>query len=515
METGLPRPIGPMPNIGETRPVMDRTGVPGPPPAEIMPLPQNSFQRGDMTSELLRDPRPLSTDTYERTRREEKKADAPKEPREREEAAYQLELGERKARMKNEALETILAYERLGRSPRLIPAARLLRPIPGETAPVSAPEPAPDPEGEAGSARPDTPESRPPEEMDKPPLPGEGAPARGFAPPKAALKTEPALPRREAPPWARPPEAVSETPSGPAGLELPPKLSAQAPEAAAYEPPPADSEPYPARPAPAAPEGGERAAVAVALSAPELERRPRGPQKATGVDPDASPERKTGLPAGGREAPIEAAGRAARAAGSPAAGETRSAPENLRKLSQPPYWLYLFGGDVPRYADEEEARALPSRRARRAQPDWTGEHLTMAEAARLAAVLHNVYFGGDGSFERDEPWYRPFVRYALNHGILRAGEFEEPEAPVTRGYLAEILARCVPDAALPPINPLVTIPDVREGEGWGESALKMVRAGVFAPVGPLGLFDPERLVTRREASVYVGRIITPSDRRRL
>ena len=67
---------------------------------------------------------------------------------------------------------------------------------------------------------------------------------------------------------------------------------------------------------------------------------------------------------------------------------------------------------------------------------------------------------------------------------------------------------------MPVVNPLTTVSDVKEGIGYGSSALKMVRAGVFAPVGPLELFDPERLVTRREASVYVGRILTPSDRRR-
>ena len=169
---------------------------------------------------------------------------------------------------------------------------------------------------------------------------------------------------------------------------------------------------------------------------------------------------------------------------------------------------------MPRYTDEEEARAIRSRRGRRAEPDWTAETLTMADAVRLAAVLHSVYFGGDGAFGQAKPWYMPYLRYALEQGILYAGEFGSPDDPVTRGHLADILARCVPDEALPAINPNTTVSDVKEGAGYGSSAIKMVRAGVFAPVGPLELFDPERLVTRREAAVYVGRILTPSDRRR-
>lgn len=510
METGLPRPILPIPNIGETRPIMDRTGMPGPPPAEIMPLPQNSFQRSDMTAELLRDPRPLSPDAGERIRREVRKAADPKAPSEKEEAAYQLELGAKKAQ--NEALETILAYERLGR--RLSPA-RSLRPYPIQT-PENAPaSPAPDTKGEKGSIRPGLPGDLPPEEGSLPPQQGRPAPAEGLTPPGAPPDLVPARPGPGHTP-VRPPQAALETDPGAAPsagpADWPDRVPpAPAPERTETEAPAAFVEPRPARPAFNPPEG----AAQVAFSVPEPGGRRAKLERAAGADSEAAPERGLESPRFGvRRAPAGPAEASARAVRSPAAGEARGAPENLRKLSQMPYWLYLFGGEVPRYADEEEARALPSRRARRSQPEWTGENLTLAEAVRLAAVLHNVYYGGDGAFERDTPWYRPFVAYALAHGIIKDGEFEEPEAPVTRGFFAEILARCVPDAALPALNPLAVVPDVREGEGWGDSALKMVRAGVFAPVGPLGLFDPERLVTRREASVYVGRVITPSDRRR-
>jgi hypothetical protein len=208
---------------------------------------------------------------------------------------------------------------------------------------------------------------------------------------------------------------------------------------------------------------------------------------------------------------IDAAREALQQSGAP---DSRGSIENLQRFTKLPFYLYLFGGEMPRYTDEEEARAIRSRRGRRAEPDWTAETLTMADAVRLAAVLHSVYFGGDGAFGQAKPWYMPYLRYALEQGILYAGEFGAPDDPVTRGHLADILARCVPDEALPAINPHTTVSDVKEGVGYGSSAIKMVRAGVFAPVGPLELFDPERLVTRREAAVYVGRILTPSDRRR-
>jgi hypothetical protein len=478
VETGLPRPILPIGLVREVREIADRSGMTGP-PVEVMPLPENSFQQSDMTAEMLKDPRLLNLDTFEKSSEDEDVARSPDggKPAEEDDAAYQLELGARKApeRTKSEALETMLAYERLGRSLRRV-----------------APGIAPRPQEEAGEAKAPVSAPRPPLGGKPPSVPSSQGHVDEMA--EGAHPVPPGL--EEASPLDFPP--AGPRPSG--------GVQGQDRDALGHEM--SNGEPNTINPA----RTGETRPHGRSIRPPS----PRG--KAGDETTPVSPQRQESAEmarlrgAGVLEmrAPFDAAPKSSLAR----LGEGQGSIENLQILTKLPFSLYLFGGEMPRFTDEEEARAIPSRRKRRTVQSWTLENLTMADAVRLAAVLHNVYFGGDGAFEKAEPWYMPYLRYGLEQGIIGEGEFDAPEEPVTRGHFADILARCVPDAALPVVNPLTTVSDVKEGIGYGSSALKMVRAGVFAPVGPLELFDPERLVTRREASVYVGRILTPSDRRR-
>ena len=120
METGLPRPILPIGAMREVREIADRSGVAGP-PVEVMPLPENSFQRGDMTAEMLKDPRLLNLDTFEKARGDEKKL--PRAPaagsRPRTKTPYQLELGaQRRWQRRKAGARDDARHERLGRGVR-------------------------------------------------------------------------------------------------------------------------------------------------------------------------------------------------------------------------------------------------------------------------------------------------------------------------------------------------------------------------------------------------------------
>ena len=65
--------------------------------------------------------------------------------------------------------------------------------------------------------------------------------------------------------------------------------------------------------------------------------------------------------------------------------------------------------------------------------------VTVAQAIVMAARLHSVYSTGSCEFGASDPWYGPYVDYAMEHGII-AGE-PNLSAAATRAQFAVILQR--------------------------------------------------------------------------
>ncbi|UOO37363.1 hypothetical protein IZU99_08880 [Oscillospiraceae bacterium CM] len=186
---------------------------------------------------------------------------------------------------------------------------------------------------------------------------------------------------------------------------------------------------------------------------------------------------------------------------------------NLRKITELPYALYIFGPapDEKRFDDDaaDPPKPAPSKRAAAGPSDF----LTLAEAVKMAAVLHNIYHSGSGAFPQTSPWYTPYFQYAVKHGIVSRGAFDDVLAYATRADAAFIFSRCVPQAEFPVINHIANIPDVEETTPSGESIYRLARAGVL--LLPPGRYDPMGLITKAEAAALIGRIATPEDRKRL
>jgi hypothetical protein len=49
------------------------------------------------------------------------------------------------------------------------------------------------------------------------------------------------------------------------------------------------------------------------------------------------------------------------------------------------------------------------------------ENLTIAQAIKLAAVLHSIYNTGTSTLTNGSPWYQTYVDYALENGIIASG----------------------------------------------------------------------------------------------
>ncbi len=146
--------------------------------------------------------------------------------------------------------------------------------------------------------------------------------------------------------------------------------------------------------------------------------------------------------------------------------------------------------------------------------------LRICEAVKLAAVIRSRALGDGAEFPSAQPWYQPYVKYAVAEGILQRGEFaDRMEEAVTRGELAHILAAALPESELPHINAIFAIPDVisldTEPAGYWQDILTLYRAGVMLGDGGTHAYRPDSRITRAETAAAVVRMALPEERQRL
>jgi S1-C subfamily serine protease len=144
-------------------------------------------------------------------------------------------------------------------------------------------------------------------------------------------------------------------------------------------------------------------------------------------------------------------------------------------------------------------------------------NVTLAEAVKLAAVIHATYFGNvisEAGYETDV-WYRGYLDYALNYGLL-GGEFSSYDEPATRAQIAVIFAKALPKEALAPINRVDdgAITDVAEDKSYADAVYTLYAAGVLTGGDAARAFYPDSLVTRAEIAAIVVRMVTPALRQR-
>jgi S1-C subfamily serine protease len=134
------------------------------------------------------------------------------------------------------------------------------------------------------------------------------------------------------------------------------------------------------------------------------------------------------------------------------------------------------------------------------------EALTTAEAIKIAACLHSIYYWGKASFPSESPWYAPYVEYALEQEIIDAPSADY-DIPVTRAQFARMIAHALPESAFPAINTIAdnAIPDVSVDDGFSGPVYRLYRAGVLNGCDSFGTFRPFGNLSRAEASAIVAR----------
>ena len=141
---------------------------------------------------------------------------------------------------------------------------------------------------------------------------------------------------------------------------------------------------------------------------------------------------------------------------------------------------------------------------------------TIAETIALAARLSSIFHFGDAQFEQGDVWYRCYVDYALDTGIIRS-EYPNYSAAATRAQFAEIMANALPTYALSPINWVDddVIPDVSLSDSFGEAVYLLYRAGILTGSDEFGTFRPSSNILRTEVATLVARMTDESLRQSL
>ena len=132
-------------------------------------------------------------------------------------------------------------------------------------------------------------------------------------------------------------------------------------------------------------------------------------------------------------------------------------------------------------------------------------------AARTHAALNDVDLLGGG-----DPWYRPYVEYALKNGICAENEFagsmSDWNNPCSRLNMAILFQRVFPGDTAKELNTVSALPDVTDS-GAGTAVFYLYRQGVLTGGDARGTFYPDRTITRAEVAAILNRIMDPGKRK--
>ena len=144
--------------------------------------------------------------------------------------------------------------------------------------------------------------------------------------------------------------------------------------------------------------------------------------------------------------------------------------------------------------------------------------LTLAQTVVMACRIHSTYLGEAPDFSGGEPWYQPYLDYALDSGLITR-DYSDGELgqAVTRADFAVIVGAALPDEALPEISSIEegAIPDVTAEDPCYEAVYRLYRAGVLTGNDASGTFAPDSGINRGSAAALVSRMVDPSLRRQI
>ena len=140
-------------------------------------------------------------------------------------------------------------------------------------------------------------------------------------------------------------------------------------------------------------------------------------------------------------------------------------------------------------------------------------NLTVAEALVMADRVHQIYTDGESTLKNGTPWYQTYVTYAIENGIINAGDFSNYTTKATRGEMAYIFAHALPDSELSAVNAVTALPDVNVSTAYSKEIFTLYNAGVLTGSDEFGTYKPTSTITRAEAAAIISRVAVPAQRK--
>lgn len=136
--------------------------------------------------------------------------------------------------------------------------------------------------------------------------------------------------------------------------------------------------------------------------------------------------------------------------------------------------------------------------------------LTCAEAAKIAAVIHNKnrYDSDEQEFVMTgEHWYDVYVKYCYDNGIIEDYVFFDWNRNATRGEMAYLFSRCDTEQYFINDVPITDIPDVYDTTPFAYEILDLYNKGIAVGSDENMTYYPDSYVKRSEAAALISRII--------
>ena len=136
------------------------------------------------------------------------------------------------------------------------------------------------------------------------------------------------------------------------------------------------------------------------------------------------------------------------------------------------------------------------------------DNLTYAEAAKLAACMHQLYMEGIVTLKNGTAnWYDTYVDYCVDNGIITK-EYNYNEKATRSGYMV-IFAHALPDDALAKINNVAdgSIPDVPMTRAYAPEVYKLYRAGILQGSDAEHNCKPLDNIKRSEVAAILSRMM--------
>lgn len=147
--------------------------------------------------------------------------------------------------------------------------------------------------------------------------------------------------------------------------------------------------------------------------------------------------------------------------------------------------------------------------------------LTIAQAIKLAAALHQKAQTGAVTLKNGSPWYSTYVSYAVANGII------EPEyasykpalmnSPISRAEFVHIFYDAMPSGSYAARNTVQdnAIPDVSSSDLYADEIYTFYRAGILTGSNSNGDFNSNSSIQRSEVAAILIRMFDASARRNI